>query len=233
MFSPDAKFPQPTDADDFGNFEEEKKHELEIQNKLIAAGKQYGNDFKFVEPALKLKKSELPDKINPKIFTGEIDPNYLKSLEAGFKDLKNFIAAPLIKDSFTDNHPARREWENKHLNLLSLETHECYNSNRFRFSNALQIVSFLEILRLVEQDSRGKINPEILSSLENVAVKIPELINGNSREYNSQYINLSDEAKIKALEDLASVVGKFVKILGEPKTTIQKEKALELEEELV
>jgi len=233
MFSPDAKFPQPTDADDFGNFEEEKKHELEIQNKLIAAGKQYGNDFKFVEPAIRLRKSELPDRINLKIFKGEIDPNYLKSLEAGFKDLKNFISAPLIEDSFTNNHPARREWEDKHLKLLSPEAQECYDSNRFRFSNALQIVSFLEILHLVGQDSMGKVDPDVLNRLEDAAVKIPELINGNSREYNSQYINLSDEEKIKALEDLALVVEKFIKILGEPKTTIQKEEASELEEELV
>jgi len=232
MLRPDTNFPQPVTADNSGNFEEEKK-ELEIQNKLIEEGKKYDNDFRFIEPAIKLKKSELPGRINPKVFDGEINPNYLKSLEAGFKDLKNFISAPLIEDSFTDNHAARREWEDKHLNSLSPETQECYNSNRFRFSNALQIVSFLEILHLVEKDSGGKVDSEVLNSLEDAATKIPELINGNSREYNSQYINLSDEEKIVALEDLALVVEKFIKILGEPKKVNEPEKELELEKDLV
>lgn len=204
-------------GDDSENVEKEeiirnKIEELEARNKLIEEGKKYGNNFRFVDPAIKLKDSELPDGINPRIFNGKINPVYLETLESQFQHLKRFISASIIKDSFAGDHYKRREWINKYLKLLSPESQECYRGNRLAFKNAASIgtlLNFLEYLKNEDED----LNLEMLSDLENTAKLIPEAIKNNK---NAIYYNMSEEEKIKTMEDLAPAVVTLIKILGAP-----------------
>lgn len=238
MFNPDTKFPQPITTDNSGNFEsaeneEENRKELEIRNKLIEEGKKYGNDFEFIEPGVILNKSELPEKINNKVFKKDIHPNYLKALESQFEDLKKYISLPIIKDSFAGNHPARREWKEKYLGSFSPEVQECYKNNRFSFTRILQTINLINTLRSLEENYPGSVDAKVLDDLENAAKIIPEEIAGNTRDDNFKYGNLSEEEKIRVTDELALVIEKFIKILGEPKEATKKEKERELEEELV
>jgi len=191
---------------------ERNNKELEIQNKLIEEGKKYGNDFVFVEPKIKLKESELPKKINPKIFNRKTNPSFLKALEAQFEHLKRFISSSIIKDSFSSNHYERREWSDKYLKLLSPESQKCYHDNRLAFKNAAPVGTLLNLLEFlsVEED----MNQEMIDKLNNAAKLIPEAI---VRSKDEIYAGLSEEEKIETMEDLAPVVKNFIEILGEPK----------------
>lgn len=176
---------------EFGEFRSERRlssKQEESLNSLLQFGIQNGNEMSILKPGLQLEG-----------FIPETEAEEL---------LQQFVASPMIKDTFDKDNSSRREWEKTYLFPQGGELLETYRQNKLSKARSMNVVSNFQLIYELEKD----VTPEVAAQLSLLTEELEDL--EKKEETGDPYDHFSLDEKVKFMDRYEQVALKILSLIA-------------------